>query len=279
MRISGKIAATMLLACACATLHAANAIVSVGGYTAGSDNGGYGGGSTTPVLMFDPPTVTINVGDSVTFSNLGGIAVAHNVHADDNSFRCANGCDGQGGNGTPASNQWTSTVTFNHAGTFGYKCDVHGSMGMTGTVIVNSVAAGGPAIGGGLSGNWFNPSNNQGGHGFQIEVLPDNGLLAIWFVFNPAGNAQNWIYAQGSYDAGSSSATIPAFLEQGGAFPPNFDGSKISAPPWGSLQLAFTDCNNGTATWTANAESAAAGYASVSFPIQRLTSIAGTSCP
>lgn len=137
----------------------------------------------------------------------------------------------------------------------------------------------GPAIGGGFSGNWFDPTPNQGGHGFQIEVLPNNGLLVIWFVFTPNGSAQNWIYVSGSYDPGSSSATLPAFLETGGRFPPNFDATKVTATPWGSLQLTFSDCNNGSATWTPNAAAAAAGYGAVTFPIQRLTTIAGTTCP
>jgi Right handed beta helix region len=136
-----------------------------------------------------------------------------------------------------------------------------------------------PAINGGISGNWYNPTPGQGGHGFQIEVLPDNGMLAIWFVFNPAGTAQNWIYSQGSYDPNGSSATLPAFLEQGGAFPPNFDGSKVTAPAWGSLQFTFGDCDHGTVAWKSNAASAAAGYADTTFPITRVTRIAGTTCP
>lgn len=252
--------------------------VSVGGYTT-SGGGYYGGGSDQPVLMFDPANVTIDVGDSVTFSNLGGIAVQHNVHADDDSFRCANGCDGQGGDGSPASNEWTATVTFTKAGVVNYHCDVHQAMGMTGSITVNAVATSGPNVGAGFSGNWFDPTANQAGHGFQIEVLPNDGLLAIWFVFNPAGTAQNWIYSQGSYDPNSNVATLPAFLEQGGAFPPNFDGSKITAPAWGSLQFTFTDCNNGSVQYTANDAALAAGYGSVSFPIQRVTSIAGVTCP
>lgn len=139
--------------------------------------------------------------------------------------------------------------------------------------------SGGPPIAAGLSGNWFDPREGQDGHGFQIEVLPGNGMLVIWFVFNPAGTAQNWIYTQGSYDSGSATVTLPAFLETGGRFPPNFDSSTLTRSPWGSLTLTFTDCSNGTAAWSSNATSAAAGYADVSFPIRHLTSLAGTTCP
>ncbi len=58
---------------------------------------GYGGGYTTPVLTFSPNNLTITAGDTVTFHNLGG--AMHNVHADDDSFRCAAGCDDASGNG------------------------------------------------------------------------------------------------------------------------------------------------------------------------------------
>src|SRR5262249_28350154 len=61
--------------------------VSVGGVTSSGGGDGYGGGYDNPVLAFAPAQLTINAGDSVTFSNLGG--AQHNVHADDNSFRCA----------------------------------------------------------------------------------------------------------------------------------------------------------------------------------------------
>ena len=43
-----------------------------------------GGGSDT----FRPNDITIQVGDTVTFHNYGGL---HNVRANDNSFRCAVG--------------------------------------------------------------------------------------------------------------------------------------------------------------------------------------------
>ena len=48
----------------------------------------------------------------------------------------------------------------------------------------------------------------------------------------------------------------------------------LPGTPW-----KFTDCNNGTVAWKSNATSAAAGYADTTFPIQRLTSLAGTTCP
>lgn len=227
---------------------------------------------------FEPKDLTINVGDTVTFKAFGNL-YQHNVHGLDESFRCSVGCrgDGSGATGDPAK-EWTATVAFDTPKHITYQCDPHATFGMYGSITVVA-AAPGLTLRPGLSGNWSDPTANQSGHGFQIEVLPDNGILAIWFVFNPGGNAQNWIYTQAAYDPASSSVTLPAFLEQGGAFPPHFDASKLSVTPWGTLQLSFSDCDNGTATWTSNTASAAAGYGDVTFPIKRVTTIAGMTCP
>ena len=276
-------AVALLLAFAGADAMASPKTVMVGGYTMGTGDY-YGGGTDTPLYQFNPSNVTINVGDTVTFTNVGGINVAHNVETDANqiqSFRCANGCDGDGmgGNGTPAFNEWSSTVTFTKAGVIHYHCYNHQNMGMVGTITVNAVAAAQNIVSG-LSGNWDDPTPNQGGHGFQFEILPNNGMLAIWFVFNPTGTGQTWIYSQGGYDPNSNDVVLPAYLETGGTFPPNFDGSKLTVTPWGNLEFKFTDCSHGTAQFTPNATADAAGYHIVApFPIQQLTKIPGTACP
>lgn len=92
-----------------------------------------------PMNSFAPQTLTIAVGDTVTFVNKGG---EHNVVADDNSFRCAMGCDGDGhgGSGTPSSAPWTATVTFSTPGDVGYYCEIHGQpgAGMFGTIHVDA---------------------------------------------------------------------------------------------------------------------------------------------
>src|SRR5947209_5073788 len=165
-RMRGKVLALVLLSVASPFAAATPYGVQVGGTTTSSEGGYYGGTTTVPVLMFSPSAMTINVGDTITFTNVGGTTAMHNVVADDGSFRCANGCDGAGGNGAPASNQWHATVTFNKAGVFNYHCENHGVQGMTGTITVNAVATTTP-ISGGFSGNWFNPTAGQGGHGFQ----------------------------------------------------------------------------------------------------------------
>ena len=67
----------------------------------------------------------------------------HNVRADNDSFRCANGCDGEGGNGSPSSSGWSFTRTFNSPATIPYYCEIHGApggFGMTGTITVENAS-------------------------------------------------------------------------------------------------------------------------------------------
>jgi plastocyanin len=232
-------------------------------------------------MSFAPANVTINVGDTVTFVNDGGV---HNVSSSDGGFRCANGCDGQGGNGNPGTG-WQFALQFNSAGTIHYLCEIHSSMGMVGSVTVNAVAAT-LNLGGYLSGNWYNPA--QGGHGFQLEftnqadagVPSQKELVAIWFVYTPDGSGQNWVYAQGPYDSTKNTVTVPATLLHGAKFPfplSNFDPNAVvgTLGDWGSVTFTFSDCNNGTASWTSTVN----GYGNGTIPIQRLTSIQGTACP
>ena len=54
---------------------------------------------------FMPAELAIDVGDTVEFYQYADTIFTgfHNVVADDGSFRCARGCDGEGGDGTPVS--------------------------------------------------------------------------------------------------------------------------------------------------------------------------------
>jgi plastocyanin len=275
MRCGGILAVAAILLCGVANA-ANNVNVSVGGSMTSGGGGYYGGGTTTPVLMFDPPDVTINVGDTVTFTNLGGVSTGHNVHADDDSFRCANGCRGVGGaTGDPSPADWSSSVTFTKAGVITYHCDEHQSLGMTGSITVNAVASA-FTIKPGLSGNWSDPTASQAGHGFQFEILPNNSMLAIWFVFTPNGSGQTWLFAQGNYDPASDTVTLPTYLSLGARFPPNFTHADDTVTQWGTMTFKFTDCNNGTMNWN----STTAGYPPTgTLPIARVTTLAGTTCP
>lgn len=88
-----------------------------------------------PDFTFSPSVLNITQGDTVTFINGGGI---HNVRADSGPtvFRCANGCDDDGGNGDPAGNAWSVTVSFPSAGLIEFYCELHGQpgQGMAGAI-------------------------------------------------------------------------------------------------------------------------------------------------
>jgi hypothetical protein len=88
-----------------------------------------------PDFAFHPQTVTVQVGDTVTWTNAGGF---HDLRADDGSFS------------TPGANDFIFSHTFTAAGTEGYHCTFHGApgLGMFGTVLVEEAAPGGGGGGG-----------------------------------------------------------------------------------------------------------------------------------
>jgi plastocyanin len=89
-------------------------------------------------FFFSPSSVTVAVGDTVTWRNTG--EAPHNATADDGSFR------------TPDLNQGQSAShTFDSAGTFSYICTIHPNM--KGTVRVLSASSGGGGGGGGGAGS------------------------------------------------------------------------------------------------------------------------------
>jgi len=83
-----------------------------------------------PGIQFSSATVTVNAGESVTWTNKGG---NHSVVFDDPSVKPFSG---NNNNGAPDTSAWTATGTFPNAGTFAYRCGFHTSS-MFGTVVVN----------------------------------------------------------------------------------------------------------------------------------------------
>jgi plastocyanin len=256
----------LLLLLAASSVWANDNFIAVGGTYS---SGGY----TYPQLGFSPRIVTVNVGDTVTFANAGGM---HNVAADNGSFRCANGCDSAGGNGNPSDANWTSTITITPAmagTTIGFHCEVHGSMGMTGTIHVNGTATGGNVpITAGFTGAWYDPA--QSGHGIFLEVGPNNSVLAWWFTFAPDGT-QAWFGNVGGIDPATNTATVEALQTQGGQWIPNFNPANVTNPVWGTLVFSFTDCDNGNVDFT----SVMPGYGSGHMRLARITHIDGLACP
>ena len=84
---------------------------------------------TTVGNTFSPVNITVNIGDTVTWSNGGG---SHNVNATLATY--PNNPEGFGN--SVSNSSWTLQHVFTLAGTYNYQCDPHTSMGMVGTVIV-----------------------------------------------------------------------------------------------------------------------------------------------
>jgi hypothetical protein len=86
--------------------------------------------------MFDPKTITVNMGDTVAWKIDG--QNEHTVTADDGSFD----------SGDLKTGEKTSfSFTFAKAGTFAYHCKYHGGpggVGMSGTVVVQAGATAAP---------------------------------------------------------------------------------------------------------------------------------------
>lgn len=81
-------------------------------------------------LTFSPANLTVQVGDTVTWINDGGL---HNVNADDGTFT----------SGAPSTDLWQYSYTFRGGGSYPYHCDVHQADGMVGTIEVEGIFADG----------------------------------------------------------------------------------------------------------------------------------------
>jgi plastocyanin len=128
-------------------------------------------------FAFHPSSVTVNVGDTVTWTN--NDSVAHTATDDDMSWDT--GTLSQGGSGS---------ITFNSAGTFPYHCSVHPTM--HGTVVVQAASGGGGGGGGGVPGTDTAPrlpSPNGGPAGLTLLVgAAAGGLIGLGLLRRRTGS-------------------------------------------------------------------------------------------
>jgi plastocyanin len=138
---------------------------------------------TTAATVFISPNRTIQTGDKVTWSNAS--QTFHNVRSEDAGFRCANGCDGEGGNGAPSTAAWSFTRTFNSAGSFVYYCEIHGSpsTGMRGVITVEQGGGGGTAGALRLSASNYNVNEGAGNVTLVFQrVNGDDGAVSVQYA-------------------------------------------------------------------------------------------------
>jgi plastocyanin len=111
-------------------------------------------------FAFSPGTVTVNVGDSVTWTN--NDTAAHT--ATGSGFDTGNIADGA-----------SDSVTFQSAGTFDYACSIHPQM--TGTVVVR--AAGGGGAGATTPPTDMTAGANDSDGGWLTATLAILGLVIV----------------------------------------------------------------------------------------------------
>ncbi len=146
--------------------------------------------------VFTPNNLTINAGDTVVWTNMGG---THNVNGTQGTYP-SNPEDF--GSGAASSSAWTYSHVFNTAGNYEYRCDPHFSLGMEGTVTVNDNALlltavyDGPLPGGApkgvevfvmsdiddLSAYGLGSANNGGGTDGQEFTFPAVSVTAGQFL-------------------------------------------------------------------------------------------------
>ena len=131
-------------------------------------------------LAFQPSTVTISVGESVTWVHNDG-SVPHDVHALDGSFDSNPNCP-QNPN-TCMTEGDTYTQTFDSPGTVAYLCDVHGSA-MSGTVVVQGDGGTAPPPGDGGTTPGELPSTGP--------AAPVLGVVAVGAILLVGGLALLW---------------------------------------------------------------------------------------
>ncbi len=81
-------------------------------------------------MAWSPDVLTINVGDTVTWTNSSG---THNVNGTTTTFS-----SNPESFGNSIGTGWTYEHVFSIAGTYDYQCDVHSLSGMTGTITVQA---------------------------------------------------------------------------------------------------------------------------------------------
>ncbi|MCB1581680.1 MAG: hypothetical protein R3E90_08980 [Marinicella sp.] len=128
----------------------------------------------------------------------------------------------------------------------------------------------------GLTGNWYNP--NQSGHGFMIEVLPDNRVLLSWYTYNLRGDPV-WLLGVGNWNSNDNSISINMNFSYGMAFG-YFIPSDLNTEYWGNVTVRFNDCNSASVSYSSSYVDFYTGqmYGNGSFPFSRLTSIKDLNC-
>jgi hypothetical protein len=123
-----------------------------------------------------------------------------------------------------------------------------------------------------LSGSWYNPA--QDGHGFSVEVLPDDRTILYWYVYHPDGTP-TFIIAIGENIGNTVRAD--AYYNTGMKFG-EFDPADRTQIPWGTITMTFHSCDSATLQYSSDLDYNGVPWGSGSIPLSRLASIDGLQC-
>ncbi len=195
--------------------------------------------------FFSPNDLTIEVGDTVVWTNAAG-GPSHDVTADDFSFNSV------------TAPGFTFQRTFNTAAEVLYHCTVHSSPGnnintfQNGRILVEAVEEPVFQINAGLNDSWKNPLTRR--QGFFISVFPDlQQMFLAWFTYDVVqpdedvtailgSPTHRWLTAFGDYS--DDTAVLDIELTQGGIFD-SADPFPSQVAGYGTITVKFPDCSNG----------------------------------
>ena len=195
---------------------------------------------------FTPNDLTINVGDTVRWTNAAGGA-PHDVT--DDKFQWA----------SPTGSSFVYSKTFDTAEEILYHCSIHSGPGgnlntrMNGRISVEGVSAPPFLINAGISDAWYFPATS--GQGFFIIVWEASKTVFLaWFTFDterPPDDVNailgepghRWVIGLGPYDG--DTALLDVFLSSGMIFDSEVPPVDTVQYPGATLEIVWTDCNAG----------------------------------
>jgi plastocyanin len=196
--------------------------------------------------LFTPNDISIDVGDTVRWTNAAG-GLLHNVVADDSSFASS------------IADSFVFERTFNSAAEILYHCQVHSSPGqnintdMNGRVTVVEAIEESFLINAAISDAWFFPTT--GGQGFFIIVWDDRKeIFLAWFTYDterPPDDVMailgepghRWLTGQGPYEG--DTALLDVFLTSGMIFDSAMPPADSVQLEGATIEIVWTGCNEG----------------------------------